>query len=1130
MTKNKQPSTFRWLNATQFFGALNDNMFKFLIIFFLIGIQGAEQAKTIQGIAGIIFVVPFLLFSHAAGVLADRYSKRTIIVGTKVFEIGVMCLGALSFYLGLPLALYGVLFLMAVQSAFFGPSKYGIIPELVSPERISKANSYLVSFTFLAIIIGTSSAPLITHFISGRFEIAAVLCAAFALVGTGCSLLITETPAKKSNQEFTLLFLRDIRNTIFDVYKDKYLFGAILGGSYFWLLGAYVQLNIIPYGIEVLGLSAENSTYLFLVTAVGIAIGSSLAGKLSGRNIEFGIVPLGACGMAITCIALNFISEKGFILTGLIIVLMGISAGLFIVPLSSFIQYRSPENRRGEILATANFINFIGILFAAALILAFTHFLSLSAAQGFLALGLATFVLMVASLIVLPDFLLRFIALAVMKIFYRLRICGIENIPLEGGALLVSNHISWVDALLLTATNQRRIRFLMERKYYSIKWLNPLMRLLKVIPISVTDSPKTVLRSLRQARSALDDGYLVCIFAEGQISRTGNMGEFRKGFERITKGSNHPIIPVYIGGAWGSIFSYYSGQILSRFPAVIPYPVTVIFGTSMSPTSTALDVRLAVMELASKMFLLEKPHRKSLATLFIQTARQSWFRKAISEPSGKRLTYGQTLVKSISLAGEIDEMITAQEKIGILLPASIEAVLANIAISLLGKTPINLNFTESNQAIQAAITQCQIKTIISSRAFINTLKNDIKINRKLIFVEDILTQISSVESVLSYLKAFFLPLRALDKNPNNCADNLATIIFSTSSSSVGPEGVMLSHHNIISNIESLRMVFRIGPKDRMCAPLPFFHAFGYTGSFWLPLISGLSVCYHADSINGVKIAETVRTNSSTILMATPELLKEYLRQATKDDFKTLRYVVVGRDKLARCLADAFQKKFNLQTLEGYGATELSPVASVNIPNVEINNVKQIGLKDGSVGQPLPGVIAKIVNPKTYETLPVNSFGLLFVKGPNVMCGYLNEPGRTAEVLRDGWYNTRDMAAIGHDGFITIIDRLSRFSKIDGEVVSHSVVEEEYLNNLGVTTPVLVVISFPDKNKGEKLVVCHVKEAGTAEELHSLINKGDLPNPWKPSPENYVKISAIPFLDNGKPDHEALKKMINNEVE
>ena len=1021
MTTNKRQSTFQWLNATQFLGALNDNIFKFLIVFFLIGAQGTEQAKTIQGIAGMIFVVPFLVFSHAAGVLADRYSKRTIIVGTKVFEIGVMCLGAMSFFLGIPLALYGVLFLMAVQSAFFGPSKFGIIPELVSAERISKANSYLVAFTFFAIIIGTGSAPVIAYFISGRFEIAAIFCAVIALIGTGCSLRIAPTPPKKSSQKFTLLFLRDIWNTIFDVHGDRYLFGAMMGGSYFWLLGAYVQLNIIPYGIEVLGLSAENSTYLFLITAIGIALGSSLAGKLSGRNIEFGIVPLGACGMAFTCIALNFIPENGFISTGLVIVLMGMSAGLFIVPLSSFIQYRSPENRRGEILATANFINFVGILIAAVLILAFTHGLGLSAAQGFLVVGFATFVLMIASLVVLPDFLLRFIALAVMKIFYRLRVSGIENIPVQGPALLVSNHISWVDALLLTATNQRRIRFLMERKYYAIKWLNPLMRLMKIIPISMTDPPKTVLRSLRQARSALDDGFLVCIFAEGQISRTGNMGEFRKGFERITKGSDHPIIPVYIGGAWGSIFSYYHGQTLSSFPAMIPYPVTIIFGEPMLPTSTAIDVRLAVMELAGEMFQLEKPQRRSLATRFIQTARQNWFRRAISDTTGKRLTYGQTLVRSIVLASKIDGMITIQERIGILLPASVDATLANIAVSLLGKTPVNLNFTGKNEAFQSTINQCQIKTIISSRAFVRTL-NDIKINRKMIVVEDTLNGLSSIEVGLSFLKALLLPVGALDRNPKHCADNLATIIFSSGSSSE-PKGVMLSHHNIISNIESLRMIFRIGAKDRICASLPFFHSFGYTCTLWLPLISGLSVCYHADPMDGVKIAEIVATNRSTILMATPTYLAAYMQRATKDDFKTLRYVVVGAEKhkLERRLAETFQKKFDLQPLEGYGATELSPVASVNVPNIEISDVKQTGLKEGSVGQPLPGVVAKIVDPESYEVKSLNSPGLLLVKGPNVMKGYLNEPGSTAKVLKDGWYITEDIATMDQDGFITIAD-------------------------------------------------------------------------------------------------------------
>ena len=888
---------------------------------------------------------------------------------------------------------------------------------------------------------------------------------------------IAKTSPKQSSQKFTLLFLRDIWITIKDVYKDKYLFGAVIGGSYFWLIGAYVQLNIIPYGIEMLALSAENSTYLFLISAVGIALGSSLAGKFSGRNIEFGVVPLGAFGMALTCILISFAPGKVFLIC-LIIVVMGISAGMFIVPLASFIQYRSPENRRGEILATANFLNFTGILFAAVLILGFTHMFHMTAAQGFFVIGLATFVLMITSLIALPDFLLRFIALAVMRIFYRLQLKGIENMPSSGPALLISNHVSWIDALLLLSTSQRRIRFLMERKYYSTRWLTPLMRLMGAIPISLADSPKSILKSLVEARKALDDGYLVCIFAEGQISRTGNMGEFRKGFERILKNSNHPIVPIYIGGAWGSIFSYFHGKPLAKFPSMIPYPVTIIFGKPMPSTSTVPDVRLTVMELSCEMFELAKRHRpRSLGTLFIRTARANWLRAAISDTSGKKMTYGKTLMSSLILAKKISGTVTIQENIGILLPASVGAVLSNLAVSLLGKTPVNLNFTAGNQAVQSAINQCQINTILSSRQFIGKLNNDIKINRKTIFLEDIFSGISMAEKILNFLKAIMLPVRVLDKNPDKCADKLATIIFS-SGSTAEPKGVMLTHHNIISNIESLRMVFRIGPKDNICAPLPFFHSFGFTGTLWLPLLSGISASYHPNPMDSGRIAELVRTQSSTILMATPTFLMNYMRKATKDDFKTLRYVVVGAEKLKIRLAEAFQKKFDIQPLEGYGATELSPIAAVNVPNVETHGVHYIGVKIGSVGQPLPGVVTKIVDPDSREVLPVGSPGLLLVKGPNVMKGYLKQPEKTAEVLNNGWYNTGDIATMDQNGFITITDRLSRFSKIGGEMIPHVAVEEAYFKGLNLTDQILAVTSVPDEKKGEKLIVCYLEQAGT----------------------------------------------------
>ena len=360
-------------------------------------------------------------------------------------------------------------------------------------------------------------------------------------------------------------------------------------------------------------------------------------------------------------------------------------------------------------------------------------------------------------------------------------------------------------------------------------------------------------------------------------------------------------------------------------------------------------------------------------------------------------------------------------------------------------------------------------------------------------------------------------------------DRIATIIFSSGSTGE-PKGVMLSHHNIISNIESLRAVFSSAPTDNVCAALPFFHSLGYTGTLWFPLLSGFSAVYHPNPLDGGMIAQLVRENKSTMLFATPTFLLIYLRKAQKEDFASLKYVVVGAEKLKERLAAAFEEKFGIRPLEGYGATELSPVATLSLPHVEVGGVKQEGWKEGSVGLPLPGVAMKIVDPDTGKPLPAGEAGLLMVKGPNVMVGYLNKPDLTAEVLKDGWYSTGDVARIDPDGFVVITDRLSRFSKIAGEMVPHLGIEEAFHRKLGSSGQVLAITSVPDEKRGEKLVLLFTDDAGDAACVQRMIEECDLPNLWKPGRDACYRIDSLPVLGSGKLDLRTLKDLANKFVE
>ncbi len=1123
---DRLPSSFGWLNITQFLGAFNDNAFRWLVFLLLVGLvrageEGAPSKSAVMANVTAVFVIPFLLFSHAAGILADRISKRNIIVFSKFMEAAVMALGCIAIIWAQPIALYAVIFLMAFQSTMFGPSKFGIIPELVGRERLSKANGFLTGASYLAIIMGTFVAPfLLEHVVSNNYLMVGLFCVAFAILGSAVSLKIPVTAPVRSGKKFTPFFIREVIRTLWRTRRDRHLFLAIMGASYFLFLGGFIQQNIVLFGEGILGLSWMQSVYLFPVAAFGIGLGAISAGKLSGRNIEFGIVPIGAFGLTLACVLLSVADTMRSVIP--LVFVIGFSTGLYLVPLNAFIQFKSPERDRGEILACVNFLSFIGVLLSAGTVYFLGNVLNLQPDKGFLIVGLLTALLFVACVFILPDFLVRFVIVLLTRLIYRIRVLGGHNVPIQGGALLVANHVTWVDALLLGATQQRRIRFVMARDIYDIGWMRPLFKLMRVIPISPTDPPRQIATALQEARIAINDGDLVCIFAEGGVTRNGNMRAFRAGFEKIVKKTGCPILPTYIGGAWGSMFSYYYGKLLARTPTKIPYPVTIIFGKAMPASSSKGEVRDAVVNLSVDYFDSMKRSRKPLAAMFVCTARRNWNRHAMNDTTGKSLTYGKALVGSAVLAEKIEMLTEGQRNVGILLPASVAGALVNVAVNMLGKVSVNLNFTASADAFESAITQADIRTVISSRAFVEQLKDFVPPDGT-VYMEDIAAGIGYGDKLRALLGAVLTPWALLKRRSEFNPDDPATVIFSSGSTGM-PKGVMLSHHNIISNIESFGMVFRFVSKDNICGVLPFFHSFGFTCSLWCPIVSGFSACYHPNPLDGAKVAEVVRENRSTVLISTPTFLLTYIRKAKKEDFVSLRAVLTGAEKLKPRVADSFEKKLGIRPREGYGTTELSPVVSLSVADVTIDGVSQVGTKEGSIGHPLPGVAARIVDIETEEPLPIGQEGLLLIRGPNVMLGYIGQPEKTAEALKDGWYNTGDIARIDDDGFITITDRLARFSKIGGEMVPHLAIEDCYMDALGGTDHLVAVTSIPDEKKGEKLVVLHVPDAGDAESLHEIIKNSDLPNLWKPRKENHLRIEAMPLLGSGKLDLSQIRQL------
>ena len=899
--------------------------------------------------------------------------------------------------------------------------------------------------------------------------------------------------------------------------SDRHFFYARLASAVFAMFCAFLQFNLIPYGIERFNFGPGLAACLAFLPALGIGLGKFLSDRLSGRDIEFGIVPLGAFALAFAMGALAFLPARLWLAAPALII-AGLGAGLFMAPIDSYLQHQ-PE-AGAEVASDALRAGLAGALLGAGLAL-LNYAVGFAAGRGFLAMGLFALALAAASLRLLPDFLLRFAALVFTRTFYKIRVRGIENIPLEGPALLVCNHITYVDALFLIATQQRRLRFIMTREYYKgLFLLTPIFRILGCIPIEMTDPPKKIAASLQAARKAMNDGFLVVIFAEGALTRTGMLREFRRGFTKIMKNSSYPVIPVYLGGAWGSITSFHHGRLVKKWKGRFRYELSVIFGRPMPAASSAGEVRLAVMELSCEYFNERKYARGSLGREFINTARANWDRAILSDSSGVKLTYGALLISALELGAAVKGKTEGGGKnVGLLLPPSAACALANLAVTLAGKIPVNLNYTVTREVFCAAIGECGIKYVITSRFF--TGKAGLLPEGLALYIEDLIPGSGKGPGDFSGVKARMAPISMLLDEKDFNPEDTAAIIF-TAGSTGAPKGVILSHHNILSNIESLRIVFALSKNDSLCSALPFFHSPGYTASFWYPLLSVVPVAYHHNPLDAGIMARLVRERGATMLFTTPALLRLYMRKAKKSDFKTLRHVITGEEKLKAALAETFMEKFGVRPLEGYGSTELSPVAALSVPHADLDAEFQTGWKEGSVGLPLPGVAMKVVDFKTGEHLPPGKEGHLLVKGPNVMKGYLNRPELNAGVLRDGWYNTGDVARVDEDGFVTIEDRLSRFTEIGGGMVPHLAVEEALQDGLGLSRQVVFVCPVPDGNSGERLAVLYTSRAGDVEKLRSIIAASSLPDSWKPRPDSYYKVDSI-RLAGGRFDLKGLKQ-------
>ena len=1118
------------LIATQFQGAFNDNALKFLVLYLILqtNLSPDEEASKVR-MVGLLFAAPFILFSMTGGFLADRFSKRSVAIGTKYFELGVMVLAIVGFWLhSMPVSLLA-LFLASTQGALFGPSKYGLLPEILPETRLSWGNGIIELGTFLAAILGTLAGAHLSEWFVGRQQYSGFVFLGLSMLGLLTSLGISRVPAASPAKKFQVNFLGDLWAQMRLIRQDRALWLAVLGNTYFFFLGALLQFVIVFYGRDVLAVSAGRGSFLQAAIAIGIGFGSLTAGYLSGGKIEYGLIPLGAAGITTFgfLLALPGLSF-GAVLT--LLVALGFFGGFFIVPISALLQHRPEQERRGGVLAAANLLSFVGILSASLVYYVAERLLHFGPLAFFFWASAGTLAALTYVLWLLPDSLLRLLLWIAAHTLYRLDLKGQENIPARGGALLTPNHSSWIDAILLISATDRPIRFLMFKGVYDHPLVQPFAKILKIIPIASDQGPREMIHSLREASEALRNDEVVCIFPEGEITRIGQMLPFRRGFERIIKGIEVPIIPVNIDGLWGSIFSFSGGRFLWKLPRHIPYPVRVTFGKPLPSTASTTEVRTAVQELGVDAFQRRRRYMKPLTRSFIKVARRHARRFAMADGRTPKLTFGEVLVKAVFLARRLRPLWKDQRMVGILLPPSIPGALVNWAALLQGKVPINLNYTSSSESLASCARQCELETMVTSKLFLEKVK--IEPPGKIIFVEDLAENPRLSEKLMALLSAKLLPARWLERSLGSASkpslDDTATIIFSSGSTGE-PKGVVLSHFNLASNVEQLEQVFHLHKNDSILGILPFFHSFGFTGTLCLPALAGIGAVFHPSPLDAQAIAALVSKYSVSMLLSTPTFLNNYTRRCPPESFGSLRIVMAGAEKLPERIAQAFEDHFGIRPLEGYGCTECSPVVAVNTYDFRAAYFRQVGAKRGTIGHPLPGIGVRIIDPDSGESLPVDKPGLLMVRGPNVMVGYLNRPEKTAEVLKDGWYNTGDIATQDEDGFLRITDRLSRFSKIGGEMVPHIKVEEKLHELVEADGQILAVTAIPDEKKGERLVVLHTLNEDVLRDCLEKLAKSDLPALWKPRPDLFFHVEQLPYLGTGKLDLRRLREIATTQV-
>lgn len=1122
------------LFITQALGAFNDNGFKnalvILVTYRLAETQGLNGPLFIT-IAAALFILPFFLFSATAGQLADKFEKTELIHKIKFAEIILMVLAIASFYLeSVPLGLT-VLFLLGTQSTFFGPIKYGILPQHLKDDELIAGNGLIETGTFLSILLGTLFGGILILMDNGLIYVSIALIS-LSVAGFIASLYIPKAEAPAPKLKINPNFLAETMNIMAMASKDRNVFLSILGISWFWFVGT-IFLTQFPTFAKESFFGNEQVTNLFIATfTIGIMVGSLMCNKLLKGKITAKYVPIAAIAITISSLVLvgitstltipqpsqgslytvtEFLNISGTPLVLISLFIIAAFGGIYAVPLFAMVQHLSNPKELSRTIAGNNIIN-------AAFMVAASLLAVLMIKSGYGVIAIFTTVAIMNAFValyickLLPQELIKAIGRFIFRSLYRVEVKGMENYEkVDGKAVIIANHTSFIDAPILGC-------FLPDTPLFGINthiaekwWVKPAFALFDLYPLDPT-SPMALKGLIKEVAG----GKKCVIFPEGRITLTGALMKVYEGPGMIAANAGADILPIRIDGAQYSIFSKLKGKMrLSLFPKVtitILPPRKIEAPENLTGRQKRAKIGRELHDVMTNMVFETSNIDRTLFQALIDASKIHGKSLLILEDIERNpMSYNRLILGSLILGKHFKKLSKPGEAIGVLLPNTNGTVATFMGLQSIGRVPAMLNFSAGSNSMVAATETAAIKTIITSKRFIKLgrleqVEEELKKIANIIYLEDIKENITHTDKLFYLLKSKFISHLYNPAKYNSNPDDTAVILF-TSGSEGTPKGVALSHKNLLANCHQISSKVDFSPSDTVFNALPIFHAFGLSDGTLLPLLSGVKTFLYPSPLHYRIVPEMVYDTNATIMFGTDTFLKGYANKAHPYDFYSIRYVFAGAEKLSNETRALWSDKFGIRIFEGYGATETSPVLSFNTA---------MEFKPGTVGRFMPGVKYKL------EKVPgIEEGGRLFVSGPNIMKGYMfhDEPG-IINPPENGWYDTGDIIELDDEGFISIKGRAKRFAKIAGEMVSLTMVEQFLSKHWPENTHGIVALPCP--KKGEQIIL--LSDSSNIERSDLITKARESGLTELAIPKTIYTNETIPILGTGKLDYVSLKTL------